>query len=40
MALLERELGCKLFVKDGRNVRLTEDGRVFQEFVRRGLAET
>lgn len=39
MALLERELGCKLFVKDGRNVRLTEDGRVFQEFVRRGLAE-
>lgn len=39
IASLERELDCKLFRKEGRNVQLTEDGRVFQEYVERGLAE-
>lgn len=36
---LEAELDCKLFRKEGRNVQLTEDGKVFQEYIERGLAE-
>lgn len=36
---LESELGCQLFRKEGRNVRLTEDGHAFQGYVERGLAE-
>lgn len=39
IASLESELGCPLFRKCGRGVALTEDGRVFQEYVERGLAE-
>ncbi|MDO4400453.1 MAG: LysR family transcriptional regulator [Coriobacteriia bacterium] len=30
---LEDDLGCKLFRKQGRNVRLTEDGATFKEYV-------
>lgn len=30
---LEDDLGCELFRKQGRNVRLTEDGAVFKEYV-------
>ena len=30
---LEEDLGCKLFRKQGRNVRLTEDGEIFREYV-------
>lgn len=33
IASLEDDLGCKLFRKQGRNVRLTEDGAVFKEYV-------
>ena len=33
IASLEDDLGCKLFRKQGRNVRLTEDGLVFKEYV-------
>ena len=33
IASLEDELGCKLFRKQGRNVRLTEDGAVFRDYV-------
>ena len=35
---LERELGCSLFRKVGRNVQLTDDGRVFFGYVSEGLA--
>ncbi len=38
IASLEDELGCSLFRKEGRNVHLTEDGRVFQQYVADGLA--
>ena len=33
IASLEEDLGCKLFRKQGRNVRLTDDGVVFKEYV-------
>ena len=33
IASLEDELGCSLFRKEGRNVYLTDDGRVFQNYV-------
>ena len=33
IASLEDDLGCKLFRKQGRNVRLTDDGAVFKEYV-------
>ncbi len=35
---LERELGCSLFCKVGRNVQLTDDGKVFLRYVSEGLA--
>lgn len=35
---LEKELGCQLFCKAGRNVQLTDDGRVFLKHVSEGLA--
>lgn len=35
---LEKELGCRLFCKTGRNVQLTDDGRVFLRHVSEGLA--
>lgn len=35
---LEKELGCRLFCKAGRNVQLTDDGRVFLKYVSEGLA--
>lgn len=38
IASLEDELGCSLFRKEGRNVYLTDDGRVFQGYVEQGLA--
>lgn len=38
IASLEDELGCSLFRKEGRNVYLTDDGRVFQNYVDQGLA--
>lgn len=34
---LEDELGCNLFQKDGRNMRLTEDGMLFKKYVDEGL---
>ena len=37
ISALEDELGCTLFQKDGRNVRLTEDGRLFKTYVDQGL---
>ena len=37
IASLEDELGCNLFRKEGRNVYLTDDGRVFQTYVEQGL---
>lgn len=36
---LENDLGVKLFEKDGRNIRLTEKGRYFQEKVDAALKE-
>lgn len=38
IASLEKELGCKLFCKVGRNVQLTDDGRIFLKHVSEGLA--
>ena len=38
IAALERELGCALFCKVGRNVQLTDDGRVFLKYISEGLA--
>lgn len=38
IASLEDELGCSLFRKEGRNVYLTDDGRLFQDYVEKGLA--
>ena len=38
IASLEDELGCSLFRKEGRNVYLTDDGRLFQTYVDQGLA--
>jgi len=35
---LEEDLGCELFRKQGRNVRLTEDGAVFKEYVDESLS--
>ena len=35
---LEKELGCRLFRKTGRNVQLTDDGRIFLKYVSEGLA--
>lgn len=37
IASLEEELGCTLFRKEGRSVRLTEDGEVFKRYVDEGL---
>lgn len=39
MAMLEHELDCRLFRKVGRNVELTEDGRVFAAYAKRALGE-
>ena len=38
IASLEEDLGCELFRKQGRNVRLTEDGMVFKDYVDESLA--
>lgn len=37
--VLEQELGIYLFEKQGRNIRLTKYGRIFYEYVERGLKE-
>lgn len=37
IAGLEEDLGCKLFRKQGRNVRLTEDGVLFKAYVDQSL---
>ncbi|ANK65426.1 LysR family transcriptional regulator [Loigolactobacillus backii] len=36
---LEQELGAPLFEKDGRNIKLTSFGKIYLEFVQRGLTE-
>ncbi|MFD1671772.1 LysR family transcriptional regulator [Agrilactobacillus yilanensis] len=36
---LEEELGVPLFEKDGRNIRLTNLGKIYLQFITRGLAE-
>ena len=36
---LEKELGAQLFEKDGRNVSLTEYGRLFYDYVKRSVEE-
>lgn len=38
ISALEKDLGCALFCREGRTVRLTEDGRLFKDHVDRGLA--
>lgn len=38
IASLEDELGCKLFLKEGRNVHLSEDGQAFLGYVEDGLS--
>ena len=35
---LEEDLGCKLFRKQGRNVRLTDDGALFKSYVAEALS--
>jgi LysR family glycine cleavage system transcriptional activator len=37
--LLEELLGTPLFLREGRNLRLTEDGRMYAMQVRRGLGD-
>lgn len=37
IASLEEDLGCDLFRKEGRNVRLTEEGAFFKEYVDKSL---
>ena len=39
MSELEKELGVKLFRKEGRGIALSEGGRLFQGFVERSLGE-
>ena len=39
IALLEKELGCYLFEKQGRNIKLTKYGRIFYEYIEKGLQE-
>ena len=39
IASLEKELGIYLFEKQGRNIKLTKYGRIFYEYVERGLKE-
>ncbi|MEE0473273.1 MAG: LysR family transcriptional regulator [Holdemanella biformis] len=36
---LEDELNCYLFEKQGRNIRLTRYGKIFYEYVKKGLSE-
>ena len=36
---LEDELNCYLFEKQGRNIRLTKYGKIFYEYVTKGLSE-
>ncbi len=35
---LEKELGCELFARNGRNIHLTPEGKVFYENISRGLS--
>ena len=39
IALLEKELGCYPFEKQGRNIKLTKYGRIFYEYIEKGLQE-
>lgn len=39
IAQLEKDLGCYLFEKQGRNVRLTRYGQIFYEYVDNGLKQ-
>ena len=39
IAQLEKELGCYLFEKQGRNIKLTKYGRIFYEYIEKGLQE-
>ncbi len=39
IAQLEKDLGCYLFEKQGRNVRLTRYGQIFYEYVNNGLKQ-
>ncbi len=39
ISCLEKDLGCYLFEKQGRNIKLTKQGRIFYEYIERGLHE-
>lgn len=39
IAALEKDLGCYLFEKQGRNIKLTKYGRIFYEYIDKGLQE-
>lgn len=36
---LEKDLGCYLFEKQGRNIKLTKQGKIFYDYIERGLHE-
>ncbi len=36
---IEKELGCLLFEKDGRNIKLTKYGKTLNEYVKNGLSD-
>ena len=38
MKELEKELGCPLFYKSGRNIKLTDEGKQFLEYVNKSLS--
>lgn len=39
ISTLEKDIGCYLFEKQGRNIKLTKYGRIFYEYIEKGLKE-
>lgn len=39
ISALEKDLGCYLFEKQGRNIKLTKYGRIFYDYIQKGLHE-